>query len=66
MEDKALRGANELEKLLPHLQEIVDEIRTRKVGAYAAMYEARGRMSAIVARLGAGYPPKSGHNWEAK
>lgn len=61
---KALRAADDLEELLIHLREIVNEIRDGTVGAYGAVYEARTRLSRIVAGLGAGVPAKSGHVWE--
>lgn len=62
---KEAHMANELEDMLPHLREIVNEIREGEINAYRALYEARQRLSKIVARGGAGIPSKqvATHKW---
>lgn len=63
--DTAMRMSHELEDMLPHLREIVNEIREGEIDAYRALYEARARLSKIVARGGAGVPSAlvKGHKW---
>jgi hypothetical protein len=58
-----LAAAARLEDLLPHMREIVGEIRTGKVEAHAAIYEARRELSRIVVMVGAEIPKPSGHDW---
>lgn len=62
-EPKAIRAASELERLIPHLKDIVVDIRNGYGRPYALVYEARRELSRIVAKLGAGTPARSGHDW---
>lgn len=67
MTPKHIDAANKLEEMLPHLKEIVREIRNHDVDAYATLYDARRRLGRIVASLGAGIPTKDcvTHDWES-
>lgn len=65
MTPKHIDAANKLEEMLPHLKEIVREIRDGEVDAYAALYDARRRLGYIVAATGAGAPAadRTRHDW---
>jgi alkylated DNA nucleotide flippase Atl1 len=63
---KSMQASHELEEMLPHLREIVNEIREGRVNAYGALYEARHRLGLITRNLGAGIPKTSGHNWDSQ
>lgn len=60
-----LKAANELEDLLPHLRDIVNEIREGTIDSYASLYEARARLTKILSPLGAGVPSRTvkTHRW---
>lgn len=63
----ALIAADRLEELLPHLREVVNLVRASTGPGrrpYALLYEARRRLSRIVAPLGAGQPNPSGYDWD--
>lgn len=60
------KASHELEAMLPHLREIVNETREGTVDAYASLYEARKRLGQIIAPLGAGVPSRQvkSHRWD--
>lgn len=60
-----MQMSHELEDMLPHLREIVNEIREGKIDAYAALYDARSRLGKIVAKGGYGTPSRQvkRHRW---
>lgn len=57
--DRELAAVAELEALLPHLRQLVNEVRANRVDAYASLYEARHRMGRLVAACGYGRPSRS-------
>lgn len=62
---EAERAADRLEDLLPHLGELITEVRLRRVDAYASLYDLRRRVTWVLRDLGSGEPARTlrRHDW---
>lgn len=55
---RELAAADELERLIPELQQVVTDLRRGREMPYSRVYWFRAKVSRVVATLGSGQPRK--------